>query len=339
MYAFVSVVVNMGLLKKSTIKSYWDSANPSQSTPWFKERFNRDRFYLISKFLHFCNNDDAPEANHPDFKLFKVKYLLDHFNKQFLRYFTPNSDISIDESIIGFKGKTPHLRHYMPNKHHSRFSVKVWCLCDSTTGYLCSFEIYKGSEANERSAEGATYHLVIRLMTYSRLLHLGYHLGLDNYFTSPKLLFDLYKSHTSATGTVRRNRKGLPASVLKAPLQNKQVCERRKGNILCVAYKDGSKTPVLLSTHAAGGFQNTTNSKGKSKTLPRAIVHYNRAMGGVDLSDARLYCYLSERRSLKWTTKVAYSLIGRAILNVFIIYNQNTADIPKKKGTSLLSLW
>ena len=53
MYAFVSVVVNMGLLRKSTIKSYWDSTNPSQSTPWFNERFNRDRFYLISKFLHF----------------------------------------------------------------------------------------------------------------------------------------------------------------------------------------------------------------------------------------------------------------------------------------------
>ena len=169
-------------------------------------------------------------------------------------------------------------------------------------------------------------------MTNSRLLDLGYHLGLDNYFTSPKLLFDLYKSHTSATGTVRRNRKGLPASVLEAPLQNKQVYERRKGNMLSVAYKDGSKTPVLLSTHAAGGFQSTTNSKGKSKTLPRAIVHYNRAMGGVDLSDARLYCYLSERRCLKWTTKVAYSLIGRAILNAFIIYNQNTADMPKTKN-------
>ena len=87
---------------------------------------------------------------------------------------------------------------------------------------------------------------------------------------------------------------------------------------------------MLLSTHAAGGLQNTTNSKGKSKTLPRAIVHYNRAMRGIDLSEACLYCYLSERRSLKWTTKVAYSLIGRAILNAFIIYNQNTADMPPK---------
>ncbi|GFN95561.1 tigger transposable element-derived protein 1-like [Plakobranchus ocellatus] len=111
-------------------------------------------------------------------------------------------------AIVGFKGKTPHLPQYMPNRHHARFSVKVWSLCDSASGHLYSFEIYKGSTADEMSAEGATYNLVMRLMTKSRLLNCRYHLGLDDYFTSPKLQFDLYKCHTSATGTVGRNRTG-----------------------------------------------------------------------------------------------------------------------------------
>ncbi|KAL8597879.1 hypothetical protein ACOMHN_061412 [Nucella lapillus] len=52
-------------------------------------------------------------------------------------------------------------------------------------------------------------------------------------------------------------------------------------------------------------------------------------MGGVDLSDARLYVYLSERRTMKWSLKVAFSLFGRAVLNAYIIYEKNTSDRPK----------
>lgn len=47
MYAFLSVCINMGLIKKPTIESYWNTTNTSQSTPWFPEHFNRDRFSLI----------------------------------------------------------------------------------------------------------------------------------------------------------------------------------------------------------------------------------------------------------------------------------------------------
>ena len=330
MYAFISVILNMRLLNKPTIESYWDSVNPSQATPWFNMRLSKDRFFLIMMFLHFANNDDAPGEDHADFKLYKINPLIKFFNKKFKRYFIPHKDISIDESMVGFKGKTPHLRQYIPNKHHTRFGVKLRCLSDSASGYTVGFEVYKGAHEDEKQAEEATHTLVMRLMAACRLLHLGYHLGLNNFFTSPRLLFDLFESQTSATGTVRRNRKGLPPSVIKAKLQNKQVCERRKRMMLCVAYKDGSKQPMLLSTHSSAGFQRIINSRGKEKTLPMCVIHYNRAMGRVDLSDARLYRYLSERRTMKWTNKVAFSLIGRSLLNAYIIYSENTSDRPKK---------
>ena len=62
---------------------------------------------------------------------------------------------------------------------------------------------------------------------------------------------------------------------------------------------------------------------------PRAVILYNRTMGGVDLSDAQLYMYLAERRTIKWTTKVAMSLFGRAILNAYLIYAKNTSATQK----------
>ena len=90
--------------------------------------------------------------------------------------------------------------------------------------------------------------------------------------------------------------------------------------------------PLLLTSHTSAGFQTTTNTEKKVKTLPKCVVEYNKAMGGVDLSDARLYRYLSERRSTKWTSKVVFSLLGRAVLNSYIIYQKNTSDrIPLKR--------
>ncbi|KAK3716928.1 hypothetical protein RRG08_026718 [Elysia crispata] len=331
MRAFLAVLFNMNPNPKHVKESYWDSIHKSQQMPWFPEHFNRDRFSLISKFLHFANNADAPPEGHTQYKTYKVQPIVDHFNNRFKHYFCPYRNISIDESMVGFKGKLPHLRQFMPNKRHARFGVKVWCLCDSSTGYMYSFEIFKGAnDPDDRHEYGATYALVMRMMTAANLLHMGYHLGLDNYFTSPRLFIELFNSHTPATGTVRKNRKGLPSSVVNAKLQKKEVASRRKNNLLCVAYKDNTRQPILLSTYAKAGFVDTTNSKGKTRNLPNIIVEYNNAMGGVDLSDARLYKYLTERRTIKWTHKFVFSLFGRALLNAFILYQKNTTDAPKK---------
>ncbi|XP_065678153.1 piggyBac transposable element-derived protein 4-like [Hydra vulgaris] len=203
--AFLGVVINMGLIKKASIKLYWDISHPCASTPWFVTHFNRDRFQLLLKFIHFT---DISIPNQQQLnKIYKVQYLVEHFNKKFLYFYIPQKDISIDESMIGYKGKTPHLRQYMPNKRHSRFGIKLWCVSDSTNGYLSKFEIYKGGKNPDEAviAHGMTYNLVFRLLRQANLLHQGYHLGIDNYYTSPQLLLDLYLHQTTATGTVRVN--------------------------------------------------------------------------------------------------------------------------------------
>ena len=324
--AFLGVVINMGLIKKASIKLYWDISHPCASTPWFVTHFNRDRFQLFLKFIHFT---DISIPNQQQLnKTYKVQYLVEHFNKKFLYFYIPQKDISIDESMIGYKGKTPHLRQYMPNNRHSRFGIKLWCVSDSTNGYLSLFEIYKGGKDPDEAAvgHGMTYNLVFRLLRQTNLLHQGYHLGIDNYYTSPQLLLDLYLHQTTATGTVRVNRKGLPEICLKTKLKNKEVCEYRKGPLLCVAYQDGKKKPVLLSTVAKAGFTELRNRRGNLVMKPNVVALYNRTMGGVDLGDAQLYVYLSERKTIKWTTKVAFSLFGRAILNSYLLYKLNTNE-------------
>lgn len=325
MKAFLGIWINMGLIRKPSIKSYWDTCHDSQRTPWFNEHFGRDRFLLMLKFLHFVNNDEQPELGHPDRQLFKVAPLVEHFNTTFSSCYVPSKDIVIDESMVGFRGRTPNLRRYLPNKRHSRFGVKIWCLADSSNGYLHTFEVCQGtSDADRRAPNGPIHTLVIRLMQKSGLQGQGFHLTLDNFFTSPKLSQELHALGTTSTGTVRSNRKGLPRAAITAPLLNKAFLERRKGPLLCTVYQDGRKRPVLLSTEATAGSSHVTNRRGQVLRKPKTVLQYNKTMGGVDLADQQLYMYLAERRTLKWTTKVAISLIGRAMVNAYLLYKGNS---------------
>ena len=45
-------------------------------------------------------------------------------------------------------------------------------------------------------------------------------------------------------------------------------------------------------------------------------------MGGIDRNDAMIGNYSSVRKSMKWTTKVAFHLIEEAVLNSFILFNK-----------------
>lgn len=59
---------------------------------------------------------------------------------------------------------------------------------------------------------GLAYTVVMKLLNMRNCLRKGYHIFMDNFFTSIPLAKELYKLQTFVTGTVRRNRKYLPAA-------------------------------------------------------------------------------------------------------------------------------
>ncbi|KAK3859636.1 hypothetical protein Pcinc_034268 [Petrolisthes cinctipes] len=237
------------------------------------------------------DNDSIPGHTSPDYQLYKVQSLINHFTRMFKHNFHPGERVSIDESMIGYRGKTPHLRQYMPNKHHSRFGIKVWCVCDAELGYTSHFEVYKGAGDNEDTmGKGTTYNLVMRMLREADIMYRGHHVGMDSFFSSPKLFLDLYNTYqTVATGTVRGNRKGLPKQCIKSKLRDQEVSERRKGHLLCVSYKDKNRQPHLLSTVARAGKTQVTTRRNVVKEKPNVVNIYNKVMVGVDLKDTKLY--------------------------------------------------
>ncbi|CAL1284112.1 unnamed protein product [Larinioides sclopetarius] len=98
------------------------------------------RFCLLQRYLHFSDNAAFDPQNHECPKLVKVWPVLKHLNKKFSEKVTPERDVTIDESLMLFKGRLGW-KQFIPTKR-ARFGTKCFMLCESISGYVWSMIIY-----------------------------------------------------------------------------------------------------------------------------------------------------------------------------------------------------
>ena len=63
---------------------------------------------------------------------------------QFKLLYQPQREISIDESIISYKGRLSFLQ-YMPKKP-KKWGMKAWVLADAKSAYTWNWDLYAGKE-------------------------------------------------------------------------------------------------------------------------------------------------------------------------------------------------
>ena len=148
----------MGIAKKDAMKSYW-SVDSVLSTPFPRNVISHSDFYNILLFLHCCSSTDYPSKGQPGYdprkKLGKVLTIL---QEQFAYVWIPKQHLSIDKGTIPFKGQI-HFKVYNPNKP-DKCRMKIFKLCDSSSGYCLKFDLYVGKTKEEViSKYGKTYIL------------------------------------------------------------------------------------------------------------------------------------------------------------------------------------
>lgn len=311
----------MGLIRKVSIEEYWNKKNPSQSTPWFRTMFSRNRFQNILKFLHIVDSKKLPPRNSPAYKpSSRFQPLIDFVNRKFLQYYNPRRELSVDESLVGTKGKTSMMQ-YIPSKR-ARFGVKFWMLVESVTGYVLQMNVYQGKRFDPTptgTLQGT--NVVMKLLQDSRLLGKGFHVFADSFFASMNLATNLLRERTFLTGTMKKSRP-MPQMIKTArPAQGASVYTRQGQKLLCCFRDNNRQKPVtLISTYYNA--INTLNGR------PRVIGGYNTFMGGVDLSDQLIGVYSDHRKCSKVWKKIIYHIFHRILLNAYLLYVQNTSDVP-----------
>ncbi|XP_033749217.1 piggyBac transposable element-derived protein 4-like [Pecten maximus] len=211
---------------------------------------SRNRFQIILKFLHITDYRKIRNREDPGYSPdSRFKPLLTFVNNRFKALYTPQRELSIDESLVASRGKSV-MKQYIPSKA-AKFGIKFWVLVEACSGYVMNMSVYRGKtyDPTPRGEQQGT-NVVMYLLRACELLYKGYHVVCDSFFCSINLARLLLSKGTYLTGTLRKNRP-MPKTVKEANPNPGQTTFMRSGDILCVAHRGEKANKPCASRQCA----------------------------------------------------------------------------------------
>jgi hypothetical protein len=341
--AFFGVNLLMGINRRPNHRLYWKNTDPAVYCAFISSIMSRRRYEDITRCIHIpvdkIEQERRVRGGYDVDKVGKVRWLMTEIRKQCIAHWNLHQMITVNELMVGYKGKYCPIRQYLPKKP-TKWGIKIWCLANASTKYVYTWDVYTGSDLkgtmrSSSPGEAKTrYAIVMKLV--DELHHRGHVVLTDNFFTSPKLLVDMAAKGTFGTGTVRTNRIGLPSRLANTKLWTKEVQGtigwrmHSSNKISSVVWCD--KKPVLiLSTHATpivpvGSTPVTVPRRNAGVVLqvPTSPVHkeYTTWMRGVDVADQIRSSYSSQVRSHKWWHRLLFFLLDTTVGNCHVLHKE-----------------
>ena len=132
----------MGLDHRHSVIDYW-LALPVYHSTFYKEMFTRPRFELL---YHIMLHVLAIDTTSKD----KIEPFINHLIEKFQQAFYPDTNVSVDEMVIGVKVRWKYKRY---NASKSiKYHINLFGLCDSNTAYMYNVLIYFGKDTSYLAA-------------------------------------------------------------------------------------------------------------------------------------------------------------------------------------------
>ncbi|XP_068201645.1 piggyBac transposable element-derived protein 4-like [Palaemon carinicauda] len=234
MIVFIGLLILQGIDSKCDNSMYF-STRESVSSPFFRKIMSGRRFDFLHKFLHLVDNTTIQDG--PGRKLAKIKPVSDLILKKFMNNYIPSRNVSVDESLLGWKGNLSWVQ-YIPAKR-KRFGIKFYELIESSTGYIWNFFIYTGKDSQymEKYMDIPVSNRIVSSLM-DPLLNKGYCLYTDNFYTSSTLADSLVDEETDTVGTVRVTRKDVPAKIKGTKLKKGEKVAEFRNKSMVLKWKD-----------------------------------------------------------------------------------------------------
>ncbi|KAG8235657.1 hypothetical protein J437_LFUL016029 [Ladona fulva] len=97
-----SIVMAQSIVVKPQEVLY-SSKNPVIETNFFPKIISHKRYNSVKRYLHFSDNSNYDPNNHPNPKLKKIWPVYKRLNKKFQDAYTPERNVTIDESLMLYK--------------------------------------------------------------------------------------------------------------------------------------------------------------------------------------------------------------------------------------------
>eukprot|EP00117_Sycon_ciliatum_P024901 scpid99466/ scgid20786/ PiggyBac transposable element-derived protein 4 len=293
------MLIAMSIVTQPSMADHW-TTDWLLKTPGFPMIMPRNRFQLLLSCLHFTNNTTIArdESGRQIDPLAKIRKFMQLILDRFRCVYYPSKNLAIDEQMIGFKGRLT-FKQYLPNKP-TKWGIKAFVMAESTTSYVSEWEVYTGKDTGENVPQGeledtSKSSKIVRALVQH--LGQGHVIYMDNYYSSPSL-FQWLSHHRKlgAVGTVRINRRGLPAGFKDKRARGTEARFWRDGNLLACSWPDKKQVTALSTIHDGSIVEvdiRDRRAPGESRRVrkPACIASYNSGMRGVDKPHQMLQYY------------------------------------------------
>ena len=315
------------------------------NVPFIQDAMQKNRFDQIRRYLHFVDNTKLFPKGHPRWNpLQKTLPLIKKLLKVFRRGYVMGQYMSIDESMIKYKGKQIKFVQCMPAKP-IKHGIKLFALCCAETGYVYGFWVYCGKENDDCSPA----EIVSRLMAQDSAFltnSSGRVLYTDNWYTSEETMEHVYGQYKMfLVGTVKLSKKKSRSSddflfhKLSGPAKRKvgkgwfrwaqkpitDAMGRIRYITQALTWMDRSQVAVLHNwlVGGPGDCQTMRYDKDAKKKMPvpthPIIPNYIKYMRGVDMFDQSMNDYNTSQRSNRWYMRIFYYLLNAVLSNMQVV--------------------
>ena len=331
----IAILIYFGIVRVSdTVDNYWSTRTPYHGL-WGKCFMTRIRFRALMAMLHVVDPANEPDGD----KLRKINSLLEFFKSRCKDLYQPRQNVAVDERMVKSRHRSG-IRQLHKDKP-TRWGIKLWVLADSSNGYTIDFNVYIGKVAGQEvSANGLGYDVIMKLM--NPYFHQGYHLYVDNFYTSVTLFKDLFAMGVGATGTIRENRRDFPENFKDSKVWAKgkdrgSVRWGRDPPCLALQWLDNKVVSMLTTIDNANVKKQATRKiktvrvggwTSKAVPQPGVIANYNKFMNAVDRSDQILGTNNVHRKCVRWWKTLFFHLIDIAVVNSYILFQEHRTNCP-----------
>ena len=245
------------------------------------------------------------------------------------------------------------MKSYIAKKKHS-WGIKIWKATDATSGYMWSFEIYQGADAQKPApaAHEVAYGVGERVVVdFVKQMPRGqpWIVYIDNYFTSVRLLHDLKVNYgVYAMGTINVWSKMFPAVLasmqpsLKKAKRGTSSYVMSKPGILVLSWNDAAPGAKKKCVSFASTVSGPTSSQLVKRWVrrqaaveipqPDVAKDYSANMGGVDRNNRAAEVYRTGGKTAKWWWAVFWHLMDSLIHNAWVLmYPDGAGNVECKQ--------
>lgn len=292
--------------------------SPKFGTSLFRATMPLNRFDFLTSCLRFDDKATREQRKQND-KFAPIREIWEKFVSNCTEYYTPHEYCTIDEQLMGYRGRCP-FKIYLASKPH-KYGIKFVMMNDARTWYMVNAIPYVGKVTTENNMP-VPFHYVKKLA--QPIYGTGRNITVDNWFSSVDLFENMLIEHgLTMTGTLRKNKREIPPDFLigKKEGESKFVFDHNK---TLVSFTPKQKKVVLLlsTMHYSDDVDDTTKK-------PIIVLDYNGTKGGTDTFDKLCHTFTTAHTTRRWPMRVCCGMLDHAGINAMVLYNFSSTNNPK----------